>query len=96
MLDHIFGRHGIGPELAKVQAMKVKLVEMYSALIREGSEDATPFAFVTDWVRGLDVISPPAPETRAAWRAMLRRHDAKRPFPPHMGRILPSNWAKRA
>jgi hypothetical protein len=77
------------PELLAARKVVMDLVDWFCGPIREGDLDATPSAFITAYIAGLQRVSPIDRRTLDRWKIMLAHPRAQIPFPAHMGRELP-------
>lgn len=92
---HISHRGGLGssdgkasPELERILNFKRDLVSEFCGYIRDGDPMATPSAFVTWWLVGLQKISEVLPRTQIDLKRLAEEPDAQVPFAEVAGREL--------
>jgi hypothetical protein len=64
------------------------VVDWFCAPVREGDLDATPAAFIDQYIRALEKVSKIDPRTQAAWERQRDDPRSQQPFEPHMGRDI--------
>lgn len=92
---HISHRGGLGSsdgkasgELERCLKFKRELVSEFCGFIRDGDPMATPSAFVTWWLVGLQKISEVLPRTQIDLKRLAEEPDAQVPFAEVAGREL--------